>query len=340
MEFLFDIGLFTAKALIIVISIGSLMVLFIGLIVRAKAQKPLINIEDLGAHFDQMELALLESLGDSKKLKATKKDFKKRTKKASESAGPKVFVISFEGDIRATHVENLRQEVTAVLSIAKPGEDEIVVCLESPGGMVHTYGLAASQLVRIREAGVQLTVCVDKVAASGGYLMACTANRILAAPFAIVGSIGVLAQVPNFNRLLKKHDIDYEEITAGEYKRTLTVLGEITEKGRAKFTEQITDTHALFKTFVSRFRPTLEMNQVATGEYWYGEQALSLNLVDSIQTSDDYLYKLSRKARVIKVEVQTHKRLTERLAENFRFLLNRATDSVTEKIHNQNLGLD
>ena len=108
------------------------------------------------------------------------------------------------------------------------------------------YGLAASQMQRIRDKKLKLTVCVDKVAASGGYMMAVVADKIIAAPFAVLGSIGVLAQVPNFHRLLKKHDVDFEMLTAGKYKRTLTMFGENTDKGREKFQEDIEDTHVLF----------------------------------------------------------------------------------------------
>jgi serine protease SohB len=199
-----------------------------------------------------------------------------------------VFVLGFHGDIRAHAVRNLREEISALLTLAEP-EDSVVVRLESSGGMVHAYGLAAAQLTRIRERGIPLTVCVDKVAASGGYLMACVADRIVAAPFAMVGSIGVLAQIPNFHRLLKKHDIDYELLTAGQYKRTLTVFGRNTDTARQKFAEELEDTHALFREFVQRYRPGLDVAAVATGEVWFGERAQGLGLVDTLGTSDALL---------------------------------------------------
>lgn len=201
----------------------------------------------------------------------------------------KIFVLDFKGDIQASAVENLREEITLILATAKAGRDRIVVRLESPGGMVHGYGLAAAQLVRLRDAGFHLTICVDKVAASGGYMMACIANEIIAAPFAIVGSIGVVAQVPNFNRLLKEHNVDFELYTAGQYKRTVTMFGENTPEGKAKFEEELQQTHVLFKHFVEKYRPQLNVDKVATGEHWYGEDALDLNLVDKLQTSDEYL---------------------------------------------------
>ncbi|WP_038341662.1 protease SohB, partial [Acinetobacter baumannii] len=200
----------------------------------------------------------------------------------------KIFVLDFKGDIQASAVENLREEITLILATAKAGRDRVVVRLESPGGMVHGYGLAAAQLVRLRDAGFHLTICVDKVAASGGYMMACIANEIISAPFAVVGSIGVVAQVPNFNRLLKEHNVDFELYTAGQYKRTVTMFGENTPEGKAKFEEELQQTHVLFKHFVEKYRPQLNVDKVATGEHWYGQDALDLNLVDKLSVHDKF----------------------------------------------------
>ncbi len=166
----------------------------------------------------------------------------------------------------------------------------------------HSYGLASSQLERIRRRNIPLTICVDRVAASGGYMMACIANRLIAAPFALIGSIGVVAQIPNFHRLLKKNDVDYEVLTAGDYKRTLTMFGENTDKGREKFVEELEDTHSLFKEFVSEYRPQLDIEKVATGEVWFGRRALENQLIDQIETSDDYLFNLSEEADIYKVK--------------------------------------
>lgn len=225
----------------------------------------------------------------------------------------KIFVLDFKGDIQASAVENLREEITLILATAKAGRDRIVVRLESPGGMVHGYGLAAAQLVRLRDAGFHLTICVDKVAASGGYMMACIANKIIAAPFAIVGSIGVVAQVPNFNRLLKEHNVDFELYTAGQYKRTVTMFGENTPEGKAKFEEELQQTHVLFKHFVEKYRPQLNVDKVATGEHWYGEDALDLNLVDKLQTSDEYLLALLPQHDVYVINTRKKATLGEKL---------------------------
>lgn len=225
----------------------------------------------------------------------------------------KIFVLDFKGDIQASAVENLREEITLILATAKAGRDRVVVRLESPGGMVHGYGLAAAQLVRLRDAGFHLTICVDKVAASGGYMMACIANEIISAPFAVVGSIGVVAQVPNFNRLLKEHNVDFELYTAGQYKRTVTMFGENTPEGKAKFEEELQQTHVLFKHFVEKYRPQLNVDKVTTGEHWYGQDALDLNLVDKLQTSDEYLLALLPQHDVYVINTRKKATLGEKL---------------------------
>lgn len=260
---------------------------------------------------------LRESVFDKTALKAWYKSEKKADKKADREKKeghikPRVYVLNFDGDIRASAVESLRREITAILTLADPAHDEIVLCLESPGGMVHGYGLAASQLARIRQKNIPLTICVDKVAASGGYMMACLGSRILAAPFAVVGSIGVVAQMPNFHRLLQKHEIDFEVLTAGEYKRTLTVMGKNTAAGREKFQEELDDTHALFKEFVQQNRTQLDIDAVATGEHWYGQRALELKLVDEIKTSDEYLTERTSSAEVFAIRYIPRHRFLQR----------------------------
>lgn len=328
---LIELGLFSGKVLILVVATAAVLILFFSLLARARNAKPMLSVENLNDKFDHMAEALQASVLDAKVLKLERKTKKKKEKadKKTPKSQRHVYVLDFNGDIRAAHVESLREEVTAILTVAKPGEDEVVVRLESPGGMVHAYGLAASQLIRLRDAGLQLTICVDKVAASGGYMMACTGHKILAAPFAILGSIGVIAQVPNFHRLLKKHDVDYEEITAGEFKRTISLMGEVTEKGRSKFKEQIEDTHVLFKNFVKNYRPQLDLNQVATGEYWYGYQAKELLLADAIQSSDDYLFQQRNSAKIFKIEIHARRKWSEKLAENIASIVSKA---VTQSI--------
>ncbi|WP_105104394.1 protease SohB [Microbulbifer pacificus] len=232
---------------------------------------------------------------------------------AGESGARKrLFVVHFDGDIKASALSNLREEITAILQVAQP-EDEVVVCLESPGGMVANYGLAASQLARVRTAGVRLTIVVDKVAASGGYMMACVADRILAAPFAMLGSIGVVAQLPNFHRLLQRNDVDFELFTAGEYKRTVTMFGENTPEGKEKFQSDLDEIHTLFQHFVSEYRPQLDVTKVATGEVWFGQRALDLALVDELKTSDEYLTSRARDADLYQVEYKERQNIAKKI---------------------------
>ena len=326
MELLSQYGLFLAKIATVVIAIAVVAVLIVNLTQR-KRQRGELRITRLSEQYkemqEEMSLALLDSHQQKLWHKAQKKKHKQDAKAAKakaklnapeETSIPRVYVLDFKGSMDAHEVSSLREEVTAVLAVAKP-QDQVVVRLESPGGVVHGYGLAASQLQRLREKQIPLTVAVDKVAASGGYMMACVADKIVAAPFSIIGSIGV-AQIPNFNRFLKSKEIDIELHTAGQYKRTLTLLGENTEEGRQKFREDLNETHHLFKDFVHRMRPALDIDQVATGEHWYGTQALEKGLVDEVGTSDDLLLNLMEGRELVGVRFTQRKRLLDRFTNS------------------------
>lgn len=318
MEFLLSIALFLAKAVIIVIAFAAILILIIQAVSAGRRRaRSGIEVEKLNERYRSFKHQMQSRLLGKKEFKQISKAEKKSSKAEKDSPrATRLFVLDFEGDIRAAATADLREEITAILSIAKAG-DEVVLKLESGGGLVTSYGLAASQLARLKPAGVKLTVCVDKVAASGGYMMACVADQILAAPFAILGSIGVIAQVPNFNKVLKKHDVDYREVTAGEFKRTVTMFGEITDHGMQKFKAQIEETHDLFKNYVQQHRPKVDISRVATGEYWYGTQALGLGLVDAIRTSDDYLVSHYESADVFAVTHHGKRRLADRVSESF-----------------------
>lgn len=287
MQLLADYGLFLLKTLTTVIAILLVAAGLAAIVFKSKGQgKQKIRMKHLNKKLDHLQKTLLEEILPKAQLKQYNKQQKQREK--TKEPLPRLWVLRFQGDLRATASESLREEITAVLSIAEP-KDEVLVILESAGGIVNGYGLCASQLARIRQSQIPLTVAIDKVAASGGYMMACVANKILAAPFAIVGSIGVVAQLPNFNRLLKRHHIDYEQLTAGEFKRTLTLFGENTSEGRRKVQEEIEETQVLFKDFIHQYRPQVPIEKVGTGEHWFGQQALARQLVDELVTSDDYL---------------------------------------------------
>lgn len=292
MAFLNDYGLFLAKTVTLLVALGVAIAMLAGVSRRSSAP-PGIRVDKLNDRFRELGRAVRQaalSKAAFKKQEKADKEARKKEKKASadEPHRKRYFVIDFKGDIRATAVSHLREEISAVVSVAD-ASDEVVLRLENAGGAVHDHGLAASQLLRLKTRGIPLTVIVDKVAASGGYMMACIADRIIAAPFAVIGSIGVLAQLPNFNRALKDKGVDWEEITAGRYKRTLTMFGENTAEDREKLREELEEVHRLFKDMVAEHRPAMDLEKIATGEHWYGTRALELGLVDELGASDDYL---------------------------------------------------
>jgi len=348
-EFFMDYGLFTAKVITVILIILLGAIAFALAVSTRQRPREAIEIDKINEKFDNMRDVFEAQILSKDEVKHLAKERKKEAKaeekkrkqalksEGKEPAKPRLFVLNFNGDMHASAVDHLREAVTALLTFIKPPNqndtnnevrDEILVNLESPGGLVHSYGLAASQLKRIRDRKIPLTVAVDLVAASGGYLMAAMANKIIAAPFAVVGSIGVLAQVPNINRLLEKHDIDIEQHTAGEYKTTLTLLGKNTDKARKKFKEELEDTHVLFKEFVSKQRPQLDIDKLATGEHWYGEQAIDLKLIDEIITSDDYLLNKSKDTDIFEVTYIINETLSEKLSS----FLNDVTESLYLKL--------
>lgn len=313
-NFFLELGLFASKSLIILILFLVMMLGILILIANAKQKtNGRLSLKNLNEKMDETKSAILAETLPKKAYKQYLKD-KKKAEKASldEAKKPAVYVLNFAGDIKASAVENLREEITAILNVANP-EDEVVLTLESGGGLVNGYGLGASQLMRLRNANIKLTVIIDKIAASGGYLMACVANQILAAPFAIIGSIGVIVQLPNFHRLLEDKHIDFEMQTAGEYKRTLTVFGKNTDAGREKLKEELEDIHAQFKQLIATHRPSIDLSKVATGEHWLGEHALNLNLIDALKTSDAYLLERSKAATVYALCFETKKPFLSKL---------------------------
>ncbi len=340
MEYLIQYGMFLAKAATIVVAI----VIVVGAIAasgnrqRKAGKKGQIKVTHLNEHFDDLRETLRYSVLEKDQLKQIHKGEKKQAKldskeqaKAEKAAAKqangnspdssierkkRVYVINFDGNISADEVESLREEITAILTLAEP-RDEVLLRLESPGGMVHAYGLASSQLLRIKNKQIPLTICVDKVAASGGYMMACLADRLVSAPFAIIGSIGVLVQLPNFHRVLKKNDVDYEIISAGEFKRTLTQFGEITQKGRDKVQEEVETMHEIFKAWIKSHRPSVDIDKIATGETWVGTQAKERYMVDEIKTSDDCIVSACDEADVYEVEYELPRSLQDKIGGAF-----------------------
>ncbi len=323
-EFLAEYGLFLAKTVTIVIAIIIIMATAVANTMKQRGEdKGSIIITHLNKEINDLKDEIVKAVEDEHTLKKVHKEEKKKAKKEKKAkkkslgkegdAKKRIFVLNFDGDPKASQVDELRKAITAVLTMAKPEKDEVMLRLESPGGMVHAYGLAASQLQRIRSREIPLTICVDKVAASGGYMMACVANKLIAAPFAYIGSIGVLVQIPNFNRLLKEKHVDYEMVTAGEYKRTLTMFGENTKKDREKMEEDIQEVHTLFKDFVRTSRPDMDIDKLATGETWLGSRARELGLVDETGTSDEYIVAACDNAEVYEVAYEKKKKITDKL---------------------------
>lgn len=328
MEFLTEYGLFLAKVVTFVVAALVIISVIISAAQRERDDhegEGELRVRKLNEKYQKLREAIqARMMGEGERkafLKARKKEEKaeKKAGKAKARSGEepevrsRIFVVDFDGDIKASDTDQLRRSISAVLSVADPKKDEVVIRLESGGGLVHSYGLAAAQLDRIRGKGIPLTACVDKVAASGGYMMACVADRIVASPFAILGSIGVVAQLPNFHRFLKKNDVDFEVLTAGEHKRTMTIFGENTEKGRQKFLEDLEDTHGLFKEYVTERRPSVDIAKVANGDIWFGKRALDVNLIDEIKTSDEYLIEACDRADVVSVSFQRKRTLPEKL---------------------------
>jgi serine protease SohB len=324
-DFFANYGMFLLKTLTLVVALGLAVAIVIAASGKGHSNEAgSIEVKSLNDRYTNMREILEDAVMDEASLKKQAKEEKKKVKNdkaeqkkaakadASGEVKKRVFVLDFDGDIRAQAVDTMREEISAILTIAT-ANDEVVLKLESGGGVVHGYGLAASQLSRIKDKSIPLTICVDKVAASGGYMMACIATKILAAPFAMIGSIGVVAQVPNFHKILKKNDVDYDLFTAGEYKRTVTMFGENTDKARDKFSLELEETHELFKDFVTKNRPSVDIPKVATGEVWFGQQAVDLKLVDQLGTSDQYLMEAVADAQVYSVTLKSKKTLQEKL---------------------------
>jgi len=322
MAFWLDIAEFALKAALIVAAIAAVVAAVAVIVARARGgggdpEQPRLSVQSLDDRYDALADAINAKLIDKKAMKAALKLRGKRLKAAEKSGAraalKRIFVLDFKGDLRARAVRRLAAEIDAVLAVARPGTDEVVIKVESPGGTVTGYGLAAAEILRLRERKVKVTAAVDQVAASGGYLMACAADRIVAAPFALIGSIGVVAQVPNLHRLLKKNDIDYEEMTAGEFKRSVSVLGEITPQGREHFRGKLDATHEAFKRFVAERRPALDIAKVGDGDVWLASEALGLGLIDALTTSDELLFSARAEARLYEVALAQRKSLAQQL---------------------------
>ncbi|VFP83053.1 protease SohB [Candidatus Erwinia haradaeae] len=343
MDLLSFYGLFLAKTITVMVALTILMLMIPNIKKRHHSRTGRLTLMRLDKYYYEIQNKIrLEKMNHFQQ-KLWKKEHKKKEQQEAKYAKkqnklvnsmdkekPTLYVINFKGSMDAREVSSLRKEVSAILSTAEIG-DEVLLRLESPGGVVHGYGLAASQLQRFRNHSIPLTITVDKIATSGGYMMACVADCIIAAPFALIGSIGVVGQIPNFNRLLKHNKIDLELYTAGEYKRTLTLFGENTEEGREKFRDNLNQTHLLFKQFVHQMRPKLCIDEVSNGEYWYGTQALEKGLIDMISTSDDWIINKISTHQIIEIRYVYNKSLLDRLNHKVSYGISKLFERVIEQ---------
>jgi serine protease SohB len=291
-----------------------------------------IAIKNINEEFSILEENIKKNLLG----KSEFKKFVKLRKKNKKTNDKKLFVLDFKGNIKASEIVSLRREISGIILSYKKS-DEVLLRLENSGGTVHEHGLAAAQLKRLKDKNIPLTICVDKVAASGGYMMACVANKIIASPFAIIGSIGVLAQVPNFNKLLKNKGSDFEQHTAGNYKRTVTMFGENTDKDREKLGEQLQDIHILFKDFITTNRKNIDIDKVATGEYWYGPKALELNLIDGIMTSDEYILSMINEFEIFHIQYKKLKTLSDKISKISSSASSKVFNMLEQKNHDKNI---
>ena len=329
-ELLSNYGLFLLKTLTVVISI----VLILSFIMSTRNNKTEgdITIKNINEEFSLLEENIKKNLLG----KSEFKKFIKLRKKNKKTNGKRLFVLNFKGNIKASEIVSLRREISGII-LSYQKSDEVLLRLENSGGTVHEHGLAAAQLKRLKDKNIPLTICVDKVAASGGYMMACVANKIIASPFAIIGSIGVLAQVPNFNKLLKNKGIDFEQHTAGNYKRTVTMFGENTDKDREKLGEQLQDIHILFKDFITTNRKNIDIDKVATGEYWYGPKALELNLIDGIMTSDEYILSMINEFEIFHIQYKKLKTLSDKISKISSSASSKVFNMLEQKNHDKNI---
>ena len=328
-ELISNYGLFLLKTITIVVSI----IIIISVIVNSKKNttEGSLEVQSINKDLDSLEEGIKKNILSKQEFKKFIKSKKKNSKKLSN----KIFVIDFKGNIKASEIISLRREISGILLSFKKG-DEVLLRLENSGGTVHEHGLAASQLKRIRDKNIPLTICVDKVAASGGYMMACVANKIVASPFAIIGSIGVIAQVPNFNKLLKNKGVDFEQQTAGNYKRTVTMFGKNTDKDRKKLKEQLEDIHSLFKEFIKDNRRNLDVEKVSTGEYWYGKDALKLKLIDKILTSDEYIISMKDRFEIVRIKYKPAKSISDKLSKLSSNLYSKFFQKIEQKNYDKN----
>ena len=160
----------------------------------------------------------------------------------------------------------------------------ILVRIDSPGGGVAPSQEIYDALKRAREKGKPVVASIGSLGASGGYYIACAADKIVADPGSVTGSIGVIMQFPVIRDLLRKLGIDYEVIKSGEFKDIASPLRPMTDKERRLLKEVILDVYSQFVDVVAESRglPKDSVLKIADGRILSGRQAYELGLVDTL----------------------------------------------------------
>lgn len=257
-------------------------------------------------------------------------------------------LLSFNGDINATEVIEFGRAVSMIVQM-KDLVSEVYIIINSGGGVVNGYGLLASEIERLHYSEIETYALIDQVAASGGYMAACVANHVVAAPFAYIGSIGVVSEMPNFNQILSDNGINIEQHTAGKSKRTVTPLGKITDEDRNEFKKKLERIHRSFINHVSHYRNINDADEnknsiIFSGDYWIAEETveLELGLVDEISTSQEFLLDKMKEYNIIEITFQENKTKKSKLSllNSLTTLFSSANEIIKNiKLSNQDLML-
>ncbi|KZX82185.1 hypothetical protein A3715_00045, partial [Oleiphilus sp. HI0009] len=266
-----------------------------------------IIVKSLNEEYQEIQDALLKF----KPLKPIKSSSIRKFKASPNKQS--IFVLDFKGDKTASSVGSLSKEVSAILSVAKPN-DEVFLRLESPGGTITGYGLASQQLIRLREAGIRLVVSVDEIATSGGYMMAAVGDRIIASPTSMLGSIGVIMEVPNFYNLLDRAGVQFHQFTAGKHKRLVSMTNKIGDAAKDQINQDLEKSHELFKNHVHTYRNSVNLESVSHGDVWSAKYCLDNKLVDDLMTSEAYLFDRASRANIFHISWDVERSFSDKLS--------------------------
>jgi len=210
---------------------------------------------------------------------------------SSVLAGDKVAVVDISGVLTST--QPVSRDSSSARSIIEEleehaGDDTVralVLRIDSPGGTVVAAQEVFAAVTRLREeTGKTVVASMADVGASGGYYIACAADRIYANPGTITGSIGVIMEFPNVKELFGKIGITATTIKSGEFKDTGNALRDMTPREREVLQELIDDVYGQFVQAVSKGRDMTPdaVREIADGRIFTGRQAQDLGLIDEL----------------------------------------------------------